>query len=58
MNVSWQVTGVRLDATAKHRPLIVEEEKKPKDRGRYLSPEAFGAPKEAVIGHLEDKSVN
>ena len=55
MTVSWQVTGVRRDAHARQHPLVVEQEKQPKDRGRYLSPEAHGAPKEAGIGHLEDK---
>ena len=55
MSVSWQVTGVRHDAHARQHPLVVEQEKQPKDRGRYLSPEAHGAPRSAGIGHLEDK---
>ncbi len=55
MSVSWQVTGVRHDAHARRHPLVVEQEKEPKDRGRYISPEAHGAARETGIGHLEDK---
>src|ERR1700683_718513 len=51
VEVSWQVTGVRQDAFAKAHPLRVEEEKAAADRGRYLHPELFGAPKEARISH-------
>jgi hypothetical protein len=55
MTVSWQVTGVRNDAYARHRPPVIEEEKDLKDRGRYLTPEAYGAPRESGIGHSEGK---
>jgi len=51
VEVSWQVTGVRQDAFAKAHPLRVEEEKAAADRGHYLHPELFGAPKEARISH-------
>jgi hypothetical protein len=45
MKVSWQVAGVRHDAFAKVHPLVVEVKKSEKDRGRYLHPEAYGAPR-------------
>jgi hypothetical protein len=45
MKVSWQVTGVRQDAFAKAHPLAVEVRKPEKERGRYLHPEAYGAPR-------------
>ena len=52
--ISWQVTGVRQDAYARHRPLAVEEEKRPENRGRYISPEAHGAPENMRIGKGAD----
>ncbi|MFG0307531.1 MAG: hypothetical protein ACF8Q5_15120 [Phycisphaerales bacterium JB040] len=42
VEVSWQVTGVRDDAYARMKPIPVEPEKAPGDRGLYLHPEAFG----------------
>jgi len=51
VEVSWQVTGVRQDAFAKANPLQVEEEKASYDRGHYLHPELYGAPKTAGIDH-------
>jgi hypothetical protein len=45
MKVSWQVTGVRHDAYAKAHPLVVEVKKPEKERGHYLHPDAFGAPR-------------
>jgi hypothetical protein len=53
MKVSWQITGVRHDAYAKAHPLTVEE-RKGKQRGLYLHPELFGAPREKsfVATHL------
>ncbi|MFO0831497.1 MAG: hypothetical protein U0637_06600 [Phycisphaerales bacterium] len=44
LEVSWQVTGTRKDAWAKANPFAPEEEKSGVDKGRYLSPEAFGRP--------------
>lgn len=40
--VSWEVTGVRIDASATYRPIVVEEDKAEKHRGLYLDPEAHG----------------
>lgn len=47
--VSWQVTGVRQDAFAKAHPLQVEEDKAANERGFYIHPELFGAPREKSI---------
>jgi trimeric autotransporter adhesin len=49
VRVSWQVTGVRQDAWAKAHPLQVEQEKPQRERGFYLHPELFGAPRERGI---------
>jgi trimeric autotransporter adhesin len=49
VKVSWQITGVRQDAYAKAHPLQVEEEKAEKERGFYIHPELFGAPREKGI---------
>ena len=49
VEVSWQLTGVRHDAFANANRLQVEEEKALADRGHYLHPELFGAPKETRI---------
>lgn len=42
--VSWQVSGVRHDAWAKANPRTIEVEKTGADKGKFLSPEAFGSP--------------
>ena len=47
--VSWQVTAVRHDAYAKAYPLIVEQEKRARERGYYIHPELYGATKERGI---------
>src|SRR5208337_1759654 len=49
VEVSWQVTGIRQDAFANANRIPVEVEKAPADRGRYLYPEAIGAPATARI---------
>jgi hypothetical protein len=45
--VSWQVTGIRRDASANANRIPVEVDKKAEDRGRYLRPELYGG--EAII---------
>jgi hypothetical protein len=50
MTVCWQVTGVRCDAWALANPLVVEEEKRPAERGYYLHPELHGADATKGIG--------
>ncbi len=47
--VSWEVTGVRIDASASYRPIVVEEDKAEKHRGKYLDPEAHGFGSERAI---------
>lgn len=47
VKVSWQVTGIRKDRFAVARPCIVEEDKAPEQRGKYLHPEVFGKPSSA-----------
>lgn len=47
--ISWQVTGVRNDATARSRPLVVEEQKDEADRGYYVDPEAFGESRDMLV---------
>ena len=49
MKVSWQVTGVRSDRAMLKRPFRVEENKSEKERGTYLTPEAFDQPEERGI---------
>ena len=51
VKVSWQVTGIRQDAFANANRIPVEVEKDPADRGRYLYPEAIGAPTSSRIGY-------
>jgi len=50
MKVSWQVTGIRHDPWAETHPLVVERDKDPAQRGRYLHPEAYGVPGAAETG--------
>jgi hypothetical protein len=49
VRVSWQVTGIRQDAWADENRIVVEEDKKPEDRGLYLHPAAFGLPRERWV---------
>ena len=49
MEISWQVTGIRSDAATRQLTFKVEEEKPVHERGTYLSPEAYGEPKEKGI---------
>jgi hypothetical protein len=51
VEVSWQVTGIRQDAYAKAKPIVVEEFKPAEQKGFYLYPAGFGASEEKRIGH-------
>jgi hypothetical protein len=51
VKVSWQVTGIRNDRYAKAHPVEVEKLKSDGERGKYLSPEVFGQPREMGIGY-------
>ncbi len=46
LTVSWQVTGIRHDPYAEQNRIQVEVDKPAEERGTYLYPEAYGAPKE------------
>jgi hypothetical protein len=50
MEVSWQVTGVRSDAAMRAHPFKVEEDKPERERGTYLTPEAYGKSVEKAAG--------
>ena len=54
VKVSWQVTGVRADPTAKLFKFEVEEEKAEKERGYYLNPDAYGLSEERSIQFARD----
>ena len=45
VKVSWQVTGIRQDASVKAHRLPVEEDKSEAERGLFLYPEDYGQPK-------------
>lgn len=49
LRVSWQVTGTRKDPWAKANPIVVEEEKAPSEKGRYLTPQFAGAGAAALV---------
>jgi hypothetical protein len=54
--ISWQVTGTRHDAYARAHRIPVEEIKGADEKGRYLTPEAFGKSRDAAI-HRTDTGV-
>ena len=49
MKVSWQVTGIRQDASALEHRMEVELVKNPYDAGKYLNPELYGMPETAGV---------
>jgi hypothetical protein len=51
--VFWQVTGIRQDAYARKHRIKVDTAKKARDKGRYLSPDAFGKWRTARIGYVK-----
>jgi len=50
LKVSWQVSGVRDDAFARHNPNRVESLKPLSETGKYLHPEYYNAPPNMKIG--------
>jgi hypothetical protein len=50
VEVSWLVTGVRSDAVMLKHPFMAERDKPERERGHYLSPEAYGQPDEKGAG--------
>ena len=53
MEVCWQVTGIRHDKYAEEHPIVVEEGKRPEDRGKYLHPELYGGSRQDKVGPVE-----
>jgi len=51
MKVSWQVTGIRHDLVAEANRVVVEEDKIPRDAGKYLNPEVYGLPESMGINY-------
>ena len=51
VEVSWQVTGVRQDASARADRIPVEVEKREIVRGFYLDPTAFGFTEERAVNY-------
>ncbi len=49
--VCWQVTGTRQDAWAEAHRIPIEHEKPAHERGKFLHPALFGAPRELGIYH-------
>ncbi len=45
MKVSWMVTGIRRDATARRLDRRVERDKRPSQVGRFVDPVAYGEPR-------------
>ncbi|UCD93517.1 MAG: hypothetical protein JSU69_07015, partial [Candidatus Zixiibacteriota bacterium] len=51
VKVSWQVTGIRKDAFAEANRIEVEVDKPPREKGKYLHPEAFGFSMERYVDY-------
>lgn len=49
IEVCWQVTGIRQDPWAEANRIVPEPNKADSDRGRYLTPELYGQPREMGI---------
>lgn len=49
MEVCWQVTGTRKDVYAKAHPLVIEQVKSERERGRFLNPVEWGRPAEMGV---------
>jgi len=54
LKVSWQVTGIRNDAYARHKRIPVEEDKPSLEQGFYLHPRAFGLEEDRGIEQIYD----
>ncbi|MCS7073759.1 MAG: hypothetical protein NZ108_04760 [Bacteroidia bacterium] len=49
VKISWQVTGIRKDPWANQNRVVVEPEKSPQEKGKYLHPELYGQPSDKTI---------
>ncbi len=52
--VSWQVTGIRMDAWANSNRITVEEMKDVENRGQYLHPELYDKSDESRMFRMND----
>ncbi len=50
MEVSWQVTGIRIDAYAKAHRIVSEVKKEPENQGKYIHPKELEKPNRLRIG--------
>ena len=64
VKVSWQITGVRNDRNMQYAPFVAESEKEEKNKGKYMSPEAYGKLKsqgeivaENVHGEIKNSDI-
>jgi hypothetical protein len=57
VKVSWQVTGIRMDAFASAHPLQVEVEKSQDERGKYAHPVEHGQPESKAINYEEQQKM-
>ncbi|OFX49877.1 MAG: hypothetical protein A2046_16165 [Bacteroidetes bacterium GWA2_30_7] len=55
MEVSWQITGSRKDPYAIKNPIMVEQEKLPEEKGKYLNPDLYNQPIEKSIHKISEK---
>lgn len=53
MEVSWQVTGIRIDPFAQANRIPVELDKPAEERGKYLHPQVYGLGEEYGIHYQE-----
>lgn len=58
MKVSWQVTGIRMDAYAKMNRVKVVANKPEDERGTYLNPLAYGKPVEKGLEYAKRPKIN
>ncbi len=54
--VSWQVTGIRKDPWAEANRVAVEQDKKERDRGKYLHPELYGLDRTHSVSYFDPDS--
>jgi hypothetical protein len=55
LEVSWQVTGIRHDPYAERYRVVVEEDKPPGERGKYLRPDVYDKPASAGIDYIAEE---
>ncbi|MFZ1946071.1 MAG: PSA repeat domain-containing protein [bacterium] len=58
LEVSWQVTGIRHDPYAERNRVVVEENKPPAERGKYLRPSDYDKPASAGVDYIAAEPQN